>query len=931
MRPSAYTSEQLSAITAAEQNLQVIAAAGSGKTQVMAERVSHLLGIGTNTPASVVAFTFTEKAATELKHRIYRVVRRDHGDLSGMAELFIGTMHAYALDLLQTHLYRFLKYSVLTEVQTRLFINRFSRESGLTTVPVHSGPSAGQMLRRGSDTKLFMQLLGILREDEVDRDKVPGEVAKALASYENLLHENRYFDYTGILTEAVNALEGTRPLDEPLRAYVRSTVHHVIVDEYQDVNPLQERLIKAMNDLGAVVSVVGDDDQTIYQWRGSDINGILTFADRYRDVNRVTLDDNFRSSSGIVEVGRSIAERNNPNRLTKHMVASGHQGFDEGDILALTFESPAEEASWIAERILHLRGTCFNDGPDPKSRGLSWSDFAVLLRSVSRNAAPIVAAFKAADIPYVVGGVNNLFDAPEIAASVALFEYVVGARSDSEVVALWLDAGVGRNPAILSSAIRVLDEARDFSRGQRWSTYNLQRTYLAFLEEIKLREQDIPVSSGGNPRGEVVFYNLGKFSQVISDFEQVNYKMDPARKYEDFVHWLHRDAPDSYEEGGADAAFATPDAVQILTVHRSKGLQWPVVFVPALQGNRFPSGRHGGRTIWHLIPRDAVRNPDRYDGSVGDERRLFYVAATRSQKYLYLSCAPGESRAAQGPSEFHTEVAAFGSVLTEATGSRADRCKPSPIEQAPEITLSFSDLKFLFECPYQFKLRLLYGFNPPIHEAIGYGKSLHDCMAEIHKRALGGELVDPSRAVALVDEHLHVPFAYPQLKNDLREAAIRSVQRYLSDNGEQLLEAEHVEKAIELVPAPGITVKGRIDLIRRLDSGDVAIVDFKSTERAQDEDVTRQQLHVYAMGYRELTGTSADLIEVHNLDSKGKGTRELVDTAMLAETSDHIVAAGDAIRNNALPRLSGWCDSCARCDLAGICRSSGDGSDESRQ
>ncbi len=313
-----YTESQQAAIQAPEQNLQIIAGAGSGKTQVMAARVVELLAHEPNTPGSIVAFTFTDKAAAELKDRIYRLVREMHGDVAGMAEMFVGTMHAYALNLLQSQLYRYLKFSVLTDVQTRLFIDRNSNKSGLTSVPVRTGPSAGQKLKRGIDSRLYIQLLGILREDDVDGDAVPAEVTNALVAYRRLLEQHRYLDYSEILLAAVEALEGKAPQDGPLRAFIRENIRHVIVDEFQDVNPLQERLIQSLHDLGAVVSIVGDDDQTIFQWRGSDINGILTFDDRYQDVYRVTLDENFRSSPGVVDVGRRVAQRNDPNRLDKH-------------------------------------------------------------------------------------------------------------------------------------------------------------------------------------------------------------------------------------------------------------------------------------------------------------------------------------------------------------------------------------------------------------------------------------------------------------------------------------------------------------------------------------------------------------------------------------------------------------------------------------
>lgn len=212
-------------------------------------------------------------------------------------------------------------------------------------------------------------------------------------------------------------------------------------------------------------------------------------------------------------------------------------------------------------------------------------------------------------------------------------------------------------------------------------------------------------------------------------------------------------------------------------------------------------------------------------------------------------------------------------------------------------------------------------FNAPIHEALGYGKGLHDALSEIHKRALEGDIVKRDVAATLVDRHLHTPFAYERLHEQLRGSAIKSIERYIDTHRKDLDKLEHSEKAIRVHVAPGITVDGRIDLVRRLDTDELAIVDFKSTERAQAEDVTRDQLHVYAVGYQELTGESADVIEVLNLDEKGKTTRESVDERLLGAVRDKIRGAGASLRANDLPRLPHWDGhTCGTCDLVGLCR-----------
>ena len=294
---------------------------------------------------------------------------------------------------------------------------------------------------------------------------------------------------------------------------------------------------------------------------------------------------------------------------------------------------------------------------------------------------------------------------------------------------------------------------------------------------------------------------------------------------------------------------------------------------------------------------------------------------TRAQKFLFTTFSPTpDNRLYKKRSAFFDHCARQQWFLTRDPGASGSRLEPQAKRETPNVTLSFSELKYLFECAYQFKLRFLYGFNPPLHEALGYGKGLHDALAEVHKRALDGDVLAPSAAVDLVDRHLHAPYAYPALKATLRAAAIKSVERYLTEHASDLERTIHSEKQIQVHVTPGITVDGRIDLVRRLDSGEVAIVDFKSTARAQDEDITRDQLHVYAVGYQELTGERADLIEVLNLDEQGKTIRELVEDPLLAAVRGRVEDAGDALRDNNLPRLPVWDDKCSKCDLAELCR-----------
>lgn len=923
-----YTDAQREAIACLDANLQIIACAGSGKTQVLAARIVEILrekrpeGIG---PGSIVAFTFTDKAAAELKDRVNRLAKEELGEITGMAEMFIGTIHGYCLHILQTYLFKYLKYAVLNDVQSRLLVSRNSQKSGLADVKVIQGPARGQSLKRNpQDVRVFLEALNVMREDDVNQRRVPAELLTALEKYTDLLDQHRYLDYSRIMLEAKVALVDEDNAEAVrVQKAIRETVKYLIVDEYQDVNPLQEAIIRRIQALEANLCVVGDDDQTIYQWRGSEIANILTFTGRYPSVRSVTLAENFRSSEGVVGSGRRVAEINKPNRLAKAMVATSHQAFARGDLLALDFPDPVAEARWIAHRIETIRGLPFIDERDAEPRGLTYSDCAILLRSVRNNGGVITRALDEAGIPYVVGGLANLFDRPEVQAAVGIFLYMVRQIGEPELRDLWQAANAGTSDDDLTAGIAVLNEARTFEPGKRWGAYNIQRTYLRFLDALCLREERVPPTETGAARGEVLLYNLGKFSQVITDFEVIHFKSEPDKKYQSFAWWVIRDAPGYYEEGGDEVGYMQPDAVQIMTVHQAKGMEWPVVFVPALIRNRFPSivGTRG-RSKWHILPQAAVPDFRRYDGSVADERRLFYVALTRSKKFLYCTYAPiATNQLFRNRLGFMQEFSGSEYVLTrEMPSPEIVRLEPRARREVANVVFSFSELKYLFECQYQFKLRFLYGFNPPLHEALGYGKSLHDALAEVHKRALEGDIMKPEDAEALIDQHMHTPYAAPELTRQLRAAGVSAVRRYLEENGKSLALTQHSEQQVEIQVIPGITVNGRIDLIKRLDTGEVSIVDFKSSERAQAEDVTRLQLHTYAIGYRQLKGTDADLVEIHNLDEKGKNVREVVDQAMLAATQEAIRAAGDALRDRNLPRVDSWGDSCAKCDLPGICR-----------
>lgn len=906
------TRAQKRAIEHAGCNLQLIACAGSGKTEVVARRVVQLLTPGRKdslVPANIVAFTFTEKAAAELKERIVTRSRETLGDVTGLAEMFVGTIHAFCLELLKSESPQHLKYEVLNEVQQGLFVDRNSSRSGLTT----STDLNGTPLKRYRDTQHYIAAVSILQEAERDDAALDGcSIVSGLEAYQQLLHEKSYLDYSTILDEAVDLLTN----DAGVRERIAARVKYVIVDEYQDVNPIQEAIVWSLHELGARICVVGDDDQTIYQWRGSDVENILTFSDRYPEVEQIALEANYRSSEGIVATAQTFIEQN-ATRLPKAMQAGGAQPYEPGDIVALSFDSPDDEAGYIVGTIQALRGVAF--AKDGRERGLSWSDMAILLRSVKRSGGPILQALQAAGIPFVVTGMTNLFQAAEAEAARQLFYFIAGRPDVDEatVEAAWNAARVGVEETALRQAIAGAAAAKadlNHPDQKRWGQYSIQRVFLTFLERAEIREERVPEG-----RGEIVFYNLGKFSQLISDFEAIYFHSKPVDKYDSFAGFLQFRAESAYPEGWQDNQYANPDAVRIMTIHQAKGMQWPVVFVPALLANRFPAKKPGGRGVWHLLPREGIRGQARFEGTLEDERRLFYVAMTRSQKFLHLTWAPiPGNKLYQRASPFWEDVLVSKHVKRRAADyAGRKRLPPQPRAAVANVVLSFSDLKYFFECPYQFKLRILYGFNAPIHEALGYGKSLHDALAEVHTRAIRGDVAGMDEVPRLVETHLHAPYAFPALRQQLEQSAERVLRDYLQDNARLFDKIEFSEKQIEISLDEGVSVVGRIDLVRRIDTGETTIVDLKSRERVQAEEVTEAQLHIYALGYQDLTGHPADYVEIYDLDERKRKPRS-VDDDFIDDVKTKVRDAAQALRTSTLPATPA-ARKCGRCDYRGMC------------
>lgn len=885
-----YTPRQQEAISTLNRNLQIIACAGSGKTQVISQRIIEILKTGVH-PSKIIAFTYTEKAAGELQARILKFCKEQLPDKQGIADMYVGTIHSWCLNALQEYKYEYQKFSVLDDVKLKLFVDKNFKHIGMQNLS----------MERFKDTGRFVALMSLLREAQFhNRADVPENLFEALHKYETVLRKHCYFDFTMIMSDAVHCLQS----DENFRSKISRDIGYLIVDEYQDVNPVQESIVRELYNLGANLCVVGDDDQTIFQWRGSHINYIQQFTTRYNNVHSVTLEDNFRSTNAVVDVAiKSIT--NNNVRLPKIMNAKGFQQYERGDILYNQFTSVADENNFIIQKINQLRGVAFKDKEDTPERGLNYSDMVVLVRKW-KKAEAIVEAFTQAGIPFVITGINNLFQRLEVRASQAIFQYLYNQIDKGVLKDYWQNLSPLITDDNLEKGIDYLN-AHIPNSGSYYERFDFQTFFKGFLDIIGVREDIFPSEDHpeavGYSTAEVIFYNLGMFSKIIYDFETIYYKSDPLYKISTFLNFLTYSATDNYSEGWLNNTYKTPNAVQIMSIYQSKGLEFPVVFVPGLNKNYLPTSQPTGKQLWHHIDRNLIIDVDRYFPAEEDERRLMYVAITRSKKFLLISRAP-DGRQQGKESVFGSEVRKSTYAFSSLDRDYSERARLTPASslEIANISLNFSLLKAFFECPYRFKFESFYGFQNSFGARIGYGASIHHALMEIHREFLEGNIISKEQLPALLQKHLHFPYAVTSIEQSMSDKAAEAVNIYYDSNLNEFKNIQFAEQDIQLDLGDGILVNGKMDLIKKKNQDgtiEKTIIDFKSTENAQEYQATIDQLQLYALGYKALTGENADFLEIYNLD-KNEPYRTELSTNELDTMKEKIRSSANDIRGNNL-------------------------------
>jgi DNA helicase-2/ATP-dependent DNA helicase PcrA len=861
--------------------LQVIACAGSGKTTTMAARVAGLLAEGVD-PAAIVAFTFTERAAAELKARI-----RDHATAAlgaafrdRLGPLYVGTIHGYCFRLLQEHVPRYGDYDVLDENRHAAFLSREYKTLGLAQF----GRGHWDGIRQ------FVRALDVLGNELIAPSALAGTpLGEALATYEATLDRFRFLTYATLVTRAVAALE-----DPTTFARVHAPLRHLLVDEYQDVNPAQERLIELLSRPPVELCVVGDDDQSVYQWRGSDVRNILTFARRRKRVATERLEENRRSRPGLIAAANTFAAAI-PERLPKEMRPLRAPG--SAEVVTWSAASDQSEAEAIADQVEALH-----------AQGFRYRDLAVLYRSAKTSAPPLLEVFRERGVPFSCAGRSGLFLHPEVNLLGETFAWLAGGKWKDDRYGDWREADLDHVVAGLAACFGVAARARKELRTylEHWKLQLDRKTkpislvadYYQLLERLGVAGWPL-----ATPADVARWGVLARFSEVLADFEHVRRRGRPHdedgtpvfRAGEDRGVWFLRGlnnylmnwAQGAYEDFAGEPTLDL-DAVDVLTIHQAKGLEWPVVFLPSLVAGRFPS-RYVGRDDGSLLP-ESVFPPAaraRYAGSDAEERRLFYVAMTRARDALYLSCFERKTNRFR-PSPYLLEVAGGGLLAPDAPLPLPDPPTAAGPADAAPLDVSFSELARFAECGHSYRLGARLGFQQPLAVELGYGKAVHHVLRQLAETVRETGAV-PTAKVArrLVEDAFYVPFASRPASEQMREGAARLVATYLSQHAADLRRVWAVERPFALHFDEGV-VSGRADVILSEDpiaeggkAGRLAIVDYKVAHDAHRDERYHTQLAVYAAAGRG-EGLTVEAAYLHELKD---GARHPVDVSPKAVTA----------------------------------------------
>ncbi|MFO0652648.1 MAG: ATP-dependent DNA helicase [Polyangiales bacterium] len=914
MEPStalSYSPEQQRIIMHRGGHLQVVACAGSGKTETVARRVAQLLAEGV-APMSIVAFTFTNAAAASLKGRIIRKVQEvlPSLDLGRLAPMYVGTIHSYCLRFLQEQVPRYATYELFDEHRLVGLLVREAKKLGIEAI---EGDTAAAKVRR------FLDSASVVENEMLDLALLPaGDFKKVYERYLDVLDRYHVHTHNLCISRVVSALRDPAVFDR-----YHAGLRHLIVDEFQDINPAQAALIRRLAVPPVEVCVVGDDDQAIYQWRGSSVDFLRSFCDEF-EATRETLGVNRRSRAGIVDLAGAFAA-DIPGRVPKAISAT--RSTIPHDVHR--FVSPTREDE-VAQIVTAIQAMI--------AGGVAARDIAILVRTRAA-AATFVDALGAAGIDVRCEGRAGLFQQPEANLLARVFAWISGETEwkparEKTPVTLDLDALIAEisrcfNVAEqrLSMLRRVLELLRKVVPGMKEA--DLVSTYHRLLNALGVQNWDPDEPETARRLGI-----LGRFSRVVADYEHVTRRghrritrsgnkivKAGATGGEEFVkglaEYIAYYAHANYEDFAGE-----PDVelggVTITTMHAAKGLEWPVVFVPFLTAGNLPMPMVGKPKDW-LIPRELFPAA-RYEGSVADEERLFYVAMTRAREHLYLS-RHDKAKWSVKPSPFFARVK--GGAIPVSTKAL---WVPEHVETAPPSaderpSFTFSELAEFARCPAMLRFSRNLGFEPPVAKERGFGSAVHYVLRRLAERVRASGQ-KPSRADvdALFEREFYLPFADADVWEHLESRARAVVDAYLTDFADDLTRVWDVERPFELHLAD-MSLRGRADVV--LDDqggvkGALALVDYK-TRPVHDGDATLDlQLKLYAAAARA-EGFDVRAAWLHDLMAPKFEARHEVSTAEadVAAAVESLVLHAKGISARAFEARPG--EACRYCGAKPLC------------
>ncbi len=890
-------------------HLQIIASAGSGKTEVVSQRVAVLLA--DDVPATaIVAFTFTERAAASLKARIERCIlahpKLGQPALDRIGGMFVGTIHSYCFRILQQHVPKYETYDVLDDHRLTAFMTREANTVGIKQLD-------GKLFK---SIATFLTNLEVVENELLEPHQLDDPFREIYETYLSVLEDNRFLTFGQQVARAVKEMQRSEVYEA-----VHAALRHLIVDEYQDVNPAQERLVEMLAAEPVQLCVVGDDDQSIYQWRGADVSNIVEFHARYAPVKRFSIDVNRRSRPTIIDQANGFATTIQ-NRITKTMK---HHRSTSGatEVIAWNATTNRDEAQVIAQAVRRAHDEL----------GYRYRDVAILCRG--RVSLPaIVEALEDANVPVQPGGRTNLFLQPEADLFGRTLAWLVDYQWRSGDRWNWVDEDVDIDDLVeRHTTLYELDSGRVTlvrNRLQAWklrvhddsAPANLVRELYDLIGELGVDEWDFSDALAANRLG-----TLARCSQLLADYEAARRRARPDHENpgeikggqdrgEWYYKWLaiyvQNWARGAYEafEGEEDIE---SDAVDLTTIHQAKGLEWPLVFVPALTAKRFPSSMNGTPRDWRIST--TLFDRTRYEGVENDERRLFYVAMTRARDFLSLSTFERISKR-QTPSPFLLEVTS--GALASLTELPPPALPEPSVASQDVLEITFSELAQYRDCAMQYRLRTLIGFQPPLVPELGYGKAVHHVLREVaqfvgrRRRAPNEKELD-----RLFDDGFYLPAANRFAHREMRRQARALVDRYITEWEDDLHRVWEVERPFEL-HLGGVTVIGRADVI--VDHSDdgterLSIVDYKTA--AAEGDQHGFQLQVYTdAGRRE--GLTVARAFVHDLRNAARLEVDVDDPA-IADAEDVVVDLTTKLRARTFDPNPG-AERCSRCDVRLLCR-----------